>query len=297
TFWLFNTVVKSWLHFKTIPWTDIAISGYVLDPHGQKMSKSKGNVIDPHGLMEKFGADSVRFWAGSSRLGEDAAYQEKDIVTGQKTINKLWNASRFLSIHIKEKPKKPKTLQAFDQWILAKLSGVIKQSTEHFEAYDFSLTKAATENFFWHDFCDNYLEIIKSRLYEQKDESAKYTLYTVMLGQLKLFAPIIPHVTEELYQKLFKEHEKDVSIHISKWPEPEWTDKTVEKEGDVAVEIISVVRQWKQANKLPLNTELKEVTVEKEKEKMLKPFLNDILAVTKAKKLVFGNAFSVQAGS
>lgn len=174
------------------------------------------------------------------------------------------------------------------------MSGIIKESTEHFENYDFSLTKTATEHFFWHDFCDNYLEIIKYRIYKKNDESAKYTLYVIMLNILKLFAPIIPHITEELYQILFRKYEKVISIHISKWPEPEYEDKVTEENGETAVSFITAARQWKHINKLPLNAELKMITIEKEKKEVIEDFIDDILGTTKAKKIAFGEKFKIE---
>src|SRR3989344_4436923 len=204
SFWLFNTVVKSYLHEKKLPWKDVVISGWALDPDGKKMSKSKGNIIEPQEMIEKYSADALRFWAASSKLGDDLPFKEKELVAGQKTIIKLWNASRFSFQHLKSyKPKKTK-LKAFDAWQLSKLNSLIKTCTETFENYEYFRTKSDTENFFWNIFCDNYLEIIKNRFYnpknKQEKESAQFALYHSLITILKLFAPIMSHITEELYQ-------------------------------------------------------------------------------------------------
>jgi valyl-tRNA synthetase len=292
--WAFYTIVKSWLHEKKIPWKDIMINGMGLDPRGRAMHKSKGNVIDPLPLIDKYSADALRYWAASATLGNDMPFQEKDVLTGQKLINKLWNASRFASLYLKGRPKKTANLAAMDKWLLSKLGKVIKEATESMKNYDYARAKATVDLFFWHTFCDDYLEFVKYRLYDKQDESACHTLYTALLNLLKLFAPFIPHVTEEAYQHLFRAHEGDKSIHVSRWPEAEWRYPEFEKDGDVAAALISSVRQWKHDNKLALNEEIQEITAKKADEKALVPFTADILAATKAKRLVFGDEFSVR---
>ena len=132
TFWLFNTVVKSQLHNKKNPWKDIMISGWALDPHGKKMSKSKGNIVDPREMIERYSVDALRFWAAGSSLGEDLPFQEKDLVTGQKFVTKLWNASKFAIMHLKDFENKKPKLEVVDKWILSKLSRIIKDSTDSF---------------------------------------------------------------------------------------------------------------------------------------------------------------------
>jgi valyl-tRNA synthetase len=205
TFWLFNTVVKSQLHYKKNPWDDVMISGHALDPHGKKMSKSKGNVVEPQEVIEKYSSDCLRFWAAGCKLGDDLPYMEKDLVTAQKFITKLWNASKFAIMHLGDyKGEKPKKLEAVDKWVLSRLSKIIKASTDSFTKYEYSRTRADVENFFWHEFCDNYLEIIKDRLYnpdrrgKEARISAQYSLYRTLVAILKMIAPIMPHITEEI---------------------------------------------------------------------------------------------------
>lgn len=293
--WAFYTIAKCYMHTGKIPWKSIMISGHGLDPHGKKMSKSKGNVVEPIPVADKYSADALRFWAASARLGEDMPYQEKDVQTGQKLINKLWNASRLVELSLKGfNGKKPKKLEAADIWILSKLNKLVKSATENFKVCEYGQAKADTEFLFWHIFCDNYLEMVKHRTYAGKDAAAQWTLYQSLLTFCKLFAPIVPHVTEEIYQNLFKKIEKDVSIHVSKWSEYDKSlvDDEIEKAGDLTATIISAIRNWKHDNKLPLNAELKEVVLEmpKDKQLLLKPFIEDILGTTKAKKVTFGKA-------
>jgi valyl-tRNA synthetase len=269
--WLFYTVIKSYLHTQTLPWGNVMISGHGLDPNGKAMHKSKGNVIEPLPIVAKYSADALRWWAASAKLGEDMPFKEKEIVYGQKFINKLWNASRFVSMHIKDYSHGARPqLELIDRWILTRLNGVIRESTASFEAYEYSKAKIAVEQFFWGDFCDNYLEIVKDRLYS-KDEARKesrdaalYTLYTVLLDALKLLGPFTPHVTEEIYQCLFREPEGPISLHVSAWPKREasWEDPEALKMGDAAVQVISLLRQFKNARSMAQNVPLARVTID-----------------------------------
>jgi valyl-tRNA synthetase len=299
TFWLFNTVVKSQMHNNTNPWKDIMISGWALDPRGKKMSKSKGNVVEPQEITEKYGADSLRFWAAGSKLGEDLPYQEKDLVTGSKFITKLWNASKFALSHLKDyKPKRPAKFCLIDKWIISKINNIIKESTESFEAYEYSRSKADAENFFWHTFCDYYLEIVKDRLYnssayeEWELESARYTLYYVLLSVIKLIAPILPHVTEELYQHYFVNIEKQKSIHVSQWPEfdSSMDDRKAEKTGDAAIDVIASIRKFKSSHSMSIAEPLRYVTINSAE---IKPLLREVQKTMKIGSVRIGKAGAV----
>jgi len=182
----------------------------------EKMSKSKGNVIEPQVVLQKYSADALRYWAAGSRLGEDLDYMEKDLVTGEKTITKLWNACRFTFMHLDDFDNKtPEIFEAYDLAILSKFNKIINACTETFDNYEYSKTRQEVDNFFWHDLCDNYLEIVKDRLYNHEKrgvesrKSAQYTLYYLMINTVKMFAPIMPYITEELYQTYFKKYENE----------------------------------------------------------------------------------------
>lgn len=303
TFWLFNTVVKSYLHFRKIPWKDVMISGWALDPKGKKMSKSRGNVIEPRVMIDKYSADCLRFWAASTKLGEDAPFQEKELVSGKKFSVKLWNASRFVFMHLKDYAGKPKKLEVFDRWILTKLMDIIKDSTDNFERYEYSKTKADVENFFWHVFCDYYLEIIKDRLYNAdkrgKDsrKAAQFTLYTVLLDILKLMAPIMPYITEEIHSAYFSEKTK--SIHLSEWPavRKELVDKKAEQAGDIAAAVISEVRKFKAGKNMSLKEELKKLVIKIKDKKLLEGLLDDLKATVHAKEISFEGKADIDCGS
>jgi len=175
TFWLFNTVFKSNTHFGKNPWKDVMISGFVT-LEGEKMSKSKGNIIEPQDVLNRYGADALRFWSSSSKLGDDTNYQEKDLITGKRTIIKLFNASKLILMNLEGyKNEVPEKLDLVDSWLLSKLNNVIKICTESFEKYEYSKAKMEADNFFWNIFCDYYLEIVKDRLYNSdiRGKSAK----------------------------------------------------------------------------------------------------------------------------
>ncbi len=297
SFWAFNTVVKSILHTKKIPWENIMISGWGLDSKGKKMSKSKGNIITPQQIIEKYSADALRYWASSINLGNDAPFQEKDVQTGQKLITKLWNASKFSIMNLEDfDGKKPLKLELMDEWILHKFNSVVKSMADHFDKYEYSKAKAELELFFWQDFTDNYLELIKDRIYnpdkrgKQSKQSAQFTLEKILFGILKGFAPIMPFITEEIYHLYFSEKEKQKSIHISNFPE---FNKTLVNEkaflaGEEAVKVISSVRKFKASKQVSVKAEI-ELTLEKKKLNRIDNALNDLKAVLNTKKVSEGN--------
>jgi len=243
--------------------------------------------------------DAFRYWVGSARWGTDIPFKEQDLVAGHKFVTKLWNASKFCMTLVEGYKVKKEKLEAFDLWMLSKLHKLIKENNEFFKTYNTGEAKRKSEHFFWHTFCDNYLEIVKDRLYNpdkrKGSDSAKYTLHLSLLNILKLFAPIMPYITEEIYQLFYKETEKDKSLHLSSWPD--YDSKLVfEKEeeiGDRLIEVIAEVRKIKSENKISLKEEVKELVLDL-KEEEVKDFLDDLKAVTKAKKVSFGKKLAIK---
>ncbi|HEQ78160.1 MAG TPA: valine--tRNA ligase, partial [Euryarchaeota archaeon] len=286
SFWLFNTVVKAYSHHNSIPWKDIIISGWALDPKGKKMSKSKGNIIEPQIVIEKYSADALRLWASGNKLGEDLSFQGKDLVTAQRFLTKLWNASKFAIMHLKDYNGKPEEFNFIDMWVLSKCYRTVKQATDYFEEYKYSKVRKAVTEFFLKDFCDSYLEMVKYRLYssENSDEktSALYTLYIVLLTSLKLLAPFIPHITEEIYYTYFALREPQKSINIDTWPEvrQDFVNHDVERDAEIAVKLTGEFRRFKAERRLALNHPIKRVVIS------CPEHLKDIL--TKAEKDIAG---------
>ena len=291
SFWLFNTLLKSRLHFGKNPWKDAVISGYVT-MKGEKMAKSKGNVINPQEVLEKYGADAMRYWAASAKLGDDFDYQEKDLVTGKKLVTKLMNATKFIFMNLEDYDgKKPKTLEPIDKLFLDKLNILVKNSTENFEKYEYSKVKNEVDSFFWNDFCNNYLEIVKKRVYKgegNKKISAQYTLYNSLFTILKLFAPIIPFITEKIYKENYKNKEKIKSIHICEWPKFEKIKENKLDEWVLLLDLISKIRQEKSNAKKPMNAEII-LTISKDNFSDLKDFIEDLKDVSNAVEIKEGN--------
>ncbi len=220
--WLFSTVVRSHLEHGSLPWTDAAISGWILDPDRKKMSKSKGNVVTPMGLLEEHGSDAVRYWAASARLGTDAAFEVGQMKIGRRLAIKVLNASKFaLSFAGEGEVRLDPSLVTvpLDRAMLAGLADVVDAATEALEAYDHTRALEISETFFW-TFCDDYLELVKDRAYggggedvSAETQSARVALALALDTLLRLFAPVLPFATEEVWSWW-----RTGSVHRAPWP-------------------------------------------------------------------------------
>jgi valyl-tRNA synthetase len=256
--WAFYTILRCSLLTEEKPFENIMMGGFILSEDGTPMHASLGNVIDPINIINKYGTDAFRCYAASCALGEDNPFRTKDVIRGVKLLRKIWNVQQFISNVIKDnKPKKldKESLISIDKWILTKYSKLVDKCSKQMENYDYSQAMKNVEYFLWHELADHYIEMVKSSIYENKDiESIKYSLYTVGLGVLKLFAPFIPHVTEEIFNDIYKKFEKDKSIHLSSWPESILIEEENEKSGEIVKEYISQVRSWKSEQGIALNS-------------------------------------------
>ncbi|HOP26428.1 MAG TPA: class I tRNA ligase family protein, partial [Candidatus Sabulitectum sp.] len=284
--WAFYTIAKALLHHSTIPWSDVMISGHSLNPDRQKMSKSKGNVAgDPLAALQQFSADELRYWACSSKLGTDVVFSKEVLGEGRRLVTKLWNATRFAEARLEGfDPKRQVTLHPFDRWLLSRLTETVNRATAGMGQYEYSTCVREAETFFWKALCDNYLEIAKGRLYGDDPEAkaaAQYTLYTALYTALRLFAPVMVHITEELYHGVFMETEKHPSIHVAPWPQRDFMDEEALRLGNRALLVIEEARRWKSENNLSMATPLESVDAPEE----LKPFEADLLSVTRAARL------------
>ncbi|GAA3209849.1 valine--tRNA ligase [Microbacterium terregens] len=215
--WLFSTMLRSALEDDRAPWTDAAISGFIVDPDRKKMSKSKGNVVTPADILHQHGSDAVRYWSASSRLGTDAAFDPQNptqIKIGRRLAIKILNAAKFvLSFPV---PEGAEVTHALDASMLATLDGVIRDATKALDAYDHARALEITESFFW-TFCDDYLELVKERAYDRSDvgqASAALALRIALSTLLRLFAPVLAFATEEAWSWF-----NDGSVHTAPWPE------------------------------------------------------------------------------
>jgi len=216
--WLFATVLRSHLEFDRLPWTDAAISGWVLDPDRKKMSKSVGNVVTPAEPLDRFGADAVRYWAAHARLGVDTAYDEGQLRVGRRLAVKLLNVSRFV-LRLPAAGGDP--VEPVDRAALGRLADVVDSATEAFERYDHAEALARTEAYAWW-FCDDHVELVKSRAYGAIDaegaRSAVAGLRTVLDVLLRLLAPVLPFVTDEVWS--WWREGREGSVHTASWPDP-----------------------------------------------------------------------------
>ncbi|MBP1662043.1 MAG: valS [Thermoplasmatales archaeon] len=256
--WAFYTILRCSLLTDEKPFEDIMMGGFILSEDGTPMHASLGNVINPLHIIDEFGTDAFRCYAASCALGEDNPFRKKDVVRGTKLLRKLWNVQQFIGNIIREgKPPKPQHLQGIDQWILTKYSKLVTSCTQQMDVFDYSPAMKDIEYFLWHELADHYLEMIKGSLYNKENvESIRYTLYTIGLGVVKLFAPFFPHITEEIYQESYKTYEGDVSIHLSAWPQPILIDEEKEQAGETVKEYIAKIRAWKSEQGIALNAPL-----------------------------------------
>jgi len=282
--WLFSTVVRSELEHGALPWANAAISGWVLDPDRKKMSKSKGNVVTPLPLLEQHGADAVRYWAASGRPGTDTAVDEGQMKVGRRLAMKVLNASRFALGRLADGdgsvvvPPIDAVTAPIDRAMLGRLAVVVDEATTAFESYDYARALERTEAFFW-AFCDDYLELVKSRAYGVSDPtdaaaepattSARAALAGSLSVLLRLLAPVLPFVTEEVWSWW-----QAGSIHTAPWPtvdelglDPSPTggapavDPGTDGVLDVAAEVLGLVRRAKTTAKRSMRAPVARLTV------------------------------------
>jgi valyl-tRNA synthetase len=236
--WLFATVVRSHYEHGVAPWSNAALSGWILDPDRKKMSKSKGNVVTPMHLLEQYGTDAVRYWASCARPGTDTAFDEGQMKVGRKLANKLLNASKFV-LSMPE-PTAVEAMTPIDAAMMARLDAVVADATEAFEAFDYARALERTESFFWW-FCDDYVELVKTRAYQDVagSTSARASLRKAIRTLHLLFAPFLPFTTDTVW-----EWYEQGSVHNAAWPKPTGAvgDDSIL---DATFEVLSRVRRSK----------------------------------------------------
>jgi valyl-tRNA synthetase len=278
--WLFYSVVKAHLHDHTIPWTDVMISGWGLNEHGKKFSKRDleakkpgvFNKYDPEDVIGKYGADALRFWAAGSHLGHDLRYHEEDVKAGRKLVLKLWNIARLVEQYAPgfgpEQIVPVTERSAEDRWIVSRLQRLLPVVARGFDTYDYAIAREALDHFFWTEFCDDYVELVKDRFWnagsyaEELRASARSTLWETLRTLLGLYAPFLPFVTEELYQYMYAEHEEAPSIHVTSWPEPPDEPIAEVPEIETVRAVLKAVRTERTRLGLPQGRPLSELVID-----------------------------------
>jgi valyl-tRNA synthetase len=256
----------------------VLISGHALDPAGKKISKSRLSAAeDPSGTLEQFSADAVRYWATTVRTGGDTLLNDDTIRNGNRLVTKLWNAAKLGLAHLDgytPPSAPPDDLNATDRWLLARLHETIRRATRAMDEYEFASAKAEVERFFWSDFADNYLELVKFRLYgsEAPDVdgtargNAQYALYHTLKAVVGMLAPFVPHITDEIYGLGFSALEGYPSVHVSRWPVAleAWQSDAAMRLGRNVLGVTEEVRKWKSERQLGMSAPLKVLRIEVE---------------------------------
>ncbi|MCX8199938.1 MAG: valine--tRNA ligase [Candidatus Micrarchaeota archaeon] len=265
--WAFYTIYRCLMLTGKAPFKELLLNGNVLGPDNKKMSKSLGNIVDPLELIDKYSADAVRLWvAMSGSSTHDRPFNYQDMKFAQSFINKVWNAARFVEVACKDYTEGEAEYCITDKWILSKFERIKENASKAYEEYDYFNATNTVQNFFWHDFCDNYLEFVKHRIYgadAKSKRAAQETLLKVLGESLKLLAPVMAFTTEEIYSHLFAKREGCKSIHLCAWPksEPARIDIESENAGDVLELVIGEIRKYKSTRKMSLKDEIPKLKI------------------------------------
>ncbi len=276
-------IVRTWLHYAVLrcfqltgkkPFTHVWITGMGLDEKGERMSKSRGNVVDPGPVLEKYGADAFRLWSAlETSLGSDYRYSDARVAGARNTLTKIWNLARFISSFPQAKTAR---LRPADQWILSELSHLTKRCLEGYREFNFFIPATELRDFLWGSFASHYLEMAKTRAYgigfDKADQRAAWsTLHTCLKTMLILLAPIAPHLTESIWGKLYGKR----SVHSESFPRTMWKE-TYRKYTRSLIEFNSEVWKMKRENGLSLSSPLR-----REVPAILRLFEEDLRAMHK----------------
>lgn len=257
--WAFYTILRSLALEDKKPWEDILINGMVFGEDGNKMSKSLGNIVSPEEVIKKEGADPFRLWAATGGSpGNDVQFRWNDVEAGKKFLNKIWNVLRFTLIQTDQKSiEEEGDLNLIDKWILSKLDRTIRDYTNNMDEFDFQNAVKELKAFLWNELADNYLEMIKYRLYQKNDQAAKYALFTSIDAVIKMIAPFAPFFAEEAYSS----YEKP-TVHKQEIPKPIFgEEEEIIEKGEVIKKIVEEVRRYKSDNGIALNTQIEKVEI------------------------------------
>jgi valyl-tRNA synthetase len=259
--WAFYTILRSVALTGSRPWDEILVNGMVLGEDGFKMSKSRGNIISPEEIVVKYGADALRQWgAAGATTGSDIMFNWNDVVSASRFQTKLWNIARFVLLQLEKSSfddTVPVTALA-DRWLLLRLSDTVSEVTDAMECYQFDRALKAIREFSWDVLADNYIELVKGRLYSDNSsrDGACHALSIALDALCRMMAPFTPHFAEECYSYMDKG-----SVHDKSWPAISVSDEEARKEGELLVKVVSEIRRYKHEKGLALNAPLGRVTI------------------------------------
>ncbi len=272
-FWVARMIMMGLYVMNDVPFKTVYMHGMVVDKHGKKMSKSKGNGTDPMEAINKFGADATRYWIATAPIGTNLPYIEDEVKRGSKLLTKLWNASKYVLMNLtdfdpktaKEIPIRNRFIE--DRWVLNELNKAIDDTRKNLDKYFNYNARAAVDTFFWDIFCDQYLEFIKDRFWSpekyspESKLSAQWTLYTVLRNIIGLYAPFIPFITEELWQKIYKDVEGGETLHLTQYPTVKDEYNTDVETMNIALDILKTVRGLRTERKIGNGAKLETLTI------------------------------------
>ncbi|MFB6311464.1 MAG: valine--tRNA ligase [Salinirussus sp.] len=262
--WAFYTLLRTAALTDEKPWDDILINGMMFGPDGNKMSKSRGNVVDPEDVISEYGADALRqALALGGQPGSDVQYQPKEATSAARFQTKVWNITRFAANHLdaEREPLADPAYRDVDRWILSRCTRVAESVRDDMSEYRYDNALRELREFVWHDLADDYLELIKGRLYEGRPgerDAARQALFTTLSASLRMLSPFAPFLAEEAWDAL---PGADGSVHGADWPEPDFIDEAHETTGAIIAEVAAEIRGWKSDQGMALNAELEKVEV------------------------------------
>ena len=297
-FWVARMMMMGMYVMGDVPIKTVNFHGLVRDSKGQKMSKTKGNGVDPLDAVEKFGADALRYWVATAPIGTDLRYSDDEVKRGSKLITKLWNVSKFILMNLTDfDPKTAKQIpvnERFieDKWVLNELNKTIADTRRNLDKYDNYNARSTIDTFFWEILCDQYVEFVKDRFWSpekysaESKLSAQWTLYSVLRAIIGLYAPFIPFVTEELWQKIYREYEGGETLHLTQYPEVNAEYDTDVSEMQTALDILKTVRGLRTDRKIGNGAKLETLTIPAD----TNPILHGLIkSAARANNIVLGD--------
>ena len=296
-FWVARMIMMGLYVMGDVPFKTVNFHGLVRDSKGQKMSKTKGNGTDPLDSVDKFGADALRYWIATAPIGTDLRYSDDEVKRGSKLLTKLWNASKYVLMNLTDfEPKTAKQIPVAerfieDRWVLNELNKAVAETRKNLDKYDNYNARAAIDTFFWEIFCDQYLEFIKDRFWSpekysaESKLSAQWTLFTVLRTIIGLYAPFIPFITEELWQKIYKDYEGGETLHLTKYPDVNYEYNTDTETMNIALDILKKVRGLRTERKVGNGAKLETLTIPKDTPEVLHGLIK---SAARASEIVLG---------